>query len=152
MWKESEYRVNYVWRKMNKPIGFRILKVTDFYYLRQLDWFYVHIDFRWFSPKRLSQNRPNKLEFNSPQKISTTRSWKAETNNPHHLPNEWEQPRDSPTLLKFQHHVCRRFDPGGSLDRRVNLSLRVPAQMVWREMEHKGETRLVLSRTRGVCS
>jgi hypothetical protein len=32
---------------------------------------------------------------------------------------------------------CRRFDPGGSLDRRVNLSLRVPAQMSWREMEHK---------------
>jgi hypothetical protein len=32
---------------------------------------------------------------------------------------------------------CRRFDPGGSLDRRVNLSLRVPAQMGWREMEHK---------------
>jgi hypothetical protein len=24
---------------------------------------------------------------------------------------------------------CRRFDPGWSLDRRVNLSLRVPAQM-----------------------
>jgi hypothetical protein len=44
---------------------------------------------------------------------------------------------------------CRRFDPRGSLDRRVNLSLRVPAQMGWREMEHKGETRLVLSRTRG---
>jgi hypothetical protein len=44
---------------------------------------------------------------------------------------------------------CRRFDPGGSLDRRVNLSLRVPAQMGWREMEHKGETWLVLSRTRG---
>jgi hypothetical protein len=34
---------------------------------------------------------------------------------------------------------CRRFDPGGSLDRRVNLSLRVPAQMGWRETEHKGE-------------
>jgi hypothetical protein len=33
---------------------------------------------------------------------------------------------------------CRRFDPGGSLDRRVKLSLRVPAQMGWREMEHKG--------------
>jgi hypothetical protein len=32
----------------------------------------------------------------------------------------------------------RRFDPGGSLDRRVKLSLRVPAQMGWREMEHKG--------------
>jgi hypothetical protein len=34
---------------------------------------------------------------------------------------------------------CRRFDSGGSLDRRVKLSLRVPAQMGWREMEHKGE-------------
>jgi hypothetical protein len=34
---------------------------------------------------------------------------------------------------------CRRFDPGGSLDRRVNLSLHVPAQMGWRKMEHKGE-------------
>jgi hypothetical protein len=34
---------------------------------------------------------------------------------------------------------CRRFDPGGSLDRRVNLSLCVPATMGWREMEHKGE-------------
>jgi hypothetical protein len=33
---------------------------------------------------------------------------------------------------------CRRFDPGGSLDRRVKLSLRVPAQMGWREMEHMG--------------
>ena len=33
---------------------------------------------------------------------------------------------------------CRRFDPGGSLDRRVKLSLRVPAQMGWCEMEHKG--------------
>jgi hypothetical protein len=36
---------------------------------------------------------------------------------------------------------CRRFDPGGSLDRRVKLSLRVPAQMGWREMEHKGGKR-----------
>jgi hypothetical protein len=32
---------------------------------------------------------------------------------------------------------CRRFGPGGSLDRRVRLSLRVPAQMGWRGMEHK---------------
>jgi hypothetical protein len=39
----------------------------------------------------------------------------------------------------FCMHICRRFDPGGSLDRRVKLSLRVPAQMGWREMEHKGE-------------
>jgi hypothetical protein len=45
---------------------------------------------------------------------------------------------------------CRRFGPGGSLDRPVNLSLRAPAQMGWHKMEHKGETRLVLSRTRGV--
>jgi hypothetical protein len=47
---------------------------------------------------------------------------------------------------------CRRFGPGGSLDRRVNLSLRAPAQMGWREMEHKGKTRLVLSRTGGCRS
>jgi hypothetical protein len=44
---------------------------------------------------------------------------------------------------------CRRFGPGGSLNRRVNLSLRAPAQMGWRKMEHKGKSRLVLSRTRG---
>jgi hypothetical protein len=36
---------------------------------------------------------------------------------------------------------CRRFDPMGSLDRRVKLSLSVPAQMGWREMEHKGGKR-----------
>jgi hypothetical protein len=30
------------------------------------------------------------------------------------------------------------------------LSLRAPAQMDWREMEHKGKAWLVLSRTRGV--
>jgi hypothetical protein len=47
------------------------------------------------------------------------------------------------------HANCQRFGPGGSLDRRVNLSLRAPAQMGWREMEHKGEMRLVLSRTIG---
>jgi sirohydrochlorin ferrochelatase len=46
---------------------------------------------------------------------------------------------------------CRRFDPGGSLDRRVNLSLRVLAQMGWREMEHKGENAAcIISRQGGV--
>jgi hypothetical protein len=41
---------------------------------------------------------------------------------------------------------CRHFDPGGSLDRRVKFSLHVPAQMGWREMEHKGgKLRVVLS-------
>jgi hypothetical protein len=41
---------------------------------------------------------------------------------------------------------CRRFDPRGSLDRRVKLSPRAPAQMGLREMEHKGgKPRLVLS-------
>jgi hypothetical protein len=40
---------------------------------------------------------------------------------------------------------CRCFDHGGSLDRRVKLSLRVPAQMGRREMEHKGE------KNRGSC-
>jgi hypothetical protein len=35
--------------------------------------------------------------------------------------------------------VCQlsAFRPRGSLNRRVRLSLRVPAQMGWREMEHK---------------
>jgi hypothetical protein len=48
---------------------------------------------------------------------------------------------------------CRRFDPGGSLDRRVKLSLRVPAQMGWHKMEHNGgKPRLVLSRARGGCA
>jgi hypothetical protein len=39
------------------------------------------------------------------------------------------------------------FRPGGSLDRRVKLLLRAPAQMDWREMEHEvgGKLRLVLS-------
>jgi hypothetical protein len=46
----------------------------------------------------------------------------------------------------------RRFGPGGSANQPVNLSLRAPAQMGWREMEHIGKTWLVLSRTRGVCS
>jgi hypothetical protein len=34
----------------------------------------------------------------------------------------------------------------------VNLSLRAPAQMGWRKMEHKGEMRLVLSRNGGARS
>jgi hypothetical protein len=37
--------------------------------------------------------------------------------------------------------IVSAFRPEGSLDRRVNLSLRVLAQMGWREMEHKGEKR-----------
>jgi hypothetical protein len=51
----------------------------------------------------------------------------------------------------FSATICRRFGPGESVSQPVNLSLRAPAQMGWREMEHKGKTRLVLSRTRG-CS
>jgi hypothetical protein len=48
---------------------------------------------------------------------------------------------------------CRRFDPEGSLDRRVKLSLRVPTQMGWREMEHKGgKTWLVLSYAKRGCA
>jgi hypothetical protein len=45
----------------------------------------------------------------------------------------------------------RRFGTGGSVSQPINLSLRAPAQMGWRKMEHKREMRLVLSRTRG-CS
>jgi hypothetical protein len=37
----------------------------------------------------------------------------------------------------FEDDRCWGFEPEGSLDRRVNLSLRVPAQMGWCEMEHK---------------
>jgi hypothetical protein len=40
----------------------------------------------------------------------------------------------------------------GSLDRRVKLSLRVPAQMGWREMEHKGEERDSCYPTPGGCA
>jgi hypothetical protein len=45
------------------------------------------------------------------------------------------------------HANCQRFDPRGSLDRRVKLSLRAPTQMGWRETEHEGggKPRLVLS-------
>jgi hypothetical protein len=47
---------------------------------------------------------------------------------------------------------CRCFDPEGSLDRQVKLSLRAPAQIGWREMEHKGEELwLVLSCAKGGC-
>jgi hypothetical protein len=52
--------------------------------------------------------------------------------------------------IEFQ--SCRRFDPGGSLDRRVKLSLRVPAQMGWREMEHKGGKRGSCYPTPGGCA
>ena len=42
-------------------------------------------------------------------------------------------------LFPTWHANYRRFGPGGSLDRLVNLSLRAPAQMGWCDMEHKGE-------------
>jgi hypothetical protein len=45
---------------------------------------------------------------------------------------------------------CRCFDPGGSLDRRVKLSLRVPARWVGAMWNTRGRTRLVLSRARGM--
>jgi hypothetical protein len=65
--------------------------------------------------------------------------------------------------LKFLYHnstklftrwlvSCRRFDPGGSLDRRVNLSLRVPAQMGWRETEHKGGNAARVAPRHGGCA
>jgi hypothetical protein len=40
-------------------------------------------------------------------------------------------------LFDYLFGSCRRFEPGGFLDRLVNLSLRAPAQMGWCEMEHK---------------
>jgi hypothetical protein len=50
---------------------------------------------------------------------------------------------------------CRRFDHRGSLDRRVKLSLRAPAQMGWRETEHEGGktvARVVLRQSGCACS
>jgi hypothetical protein len=47
---------------------------------------------------------------------------------------------------------CRRFGLGGSLDRRVNLSLRVPAQMGWCEMEHKWGNELCIILHQGARS
>jgi hypothetical protein len=50
---------------------------------------------------------------------------------------------------------CRRFDPGGSLDRRVKLSLRAPAQMGWRETGHEGgktSARVILRQSGCACS
>jgi hypothetical protein len=50
---------------------------------------------------------------------------------------------------------CRRFDPRGVPGPTSKLSLRVPAQMGRREMEHKGEKgepRLVLSCAQGGCA
>jgi hypothetical protein len=54
--------------------------------------------------------------------------------------------------LDHGEHRCRRFDPGGSLDRRVNFSLRVPAQMGWHEMEHKGENAARVAPRQGGCA
>jgi hypothetical protein len=46
---------------------------------------------------------------------------------------------------------CRRFGPGGSVSQPVNLSLRAPAQMCWRKMEHKGKCGMYYLAP-GVCS
>jgi hypothetical protein len=55
----------------------------------------------------------------------------------------------------FPQEYVSAFRPRGSLDRRVKLSLRVPAQMGWREMEHKGgktATRVILRQSGCTCS
>jgi hypothetical protein len=49
----------------------------------------------------------------------------------------------------------RRFDPGGSLDRRVKLLLRAPTQMGWRETGHEGgkpRLRVILRQSGCACS
>ena len=47
---------------------------------------------------------------------------------------------------------CRRFGPARTVNRSVNLLLRVPAQMGRCKMEHKREMRLMLSPHRSACS
>jgi hypothetical protein len=41
-------------------------------------------------------------------------------------------------MVKPGHATCRRFETGGSLGRRVKMSLRAPAQMGRRETEREG--------------
>ena len=66
------------------------------------------------------------------------------------LPLQHKCGQDFPIIQYADGTILSAFRPGGSLDRRVKLSLRVPAQMGWHEMEHKGgKTRLVLSCARG---
>jgi hypothetical protein len=48
--------------------------------------------------------------------------------------------------------VLSAFQTRGSLDRRVNLSLRAPAQMGWCEMEHKRVNAARIISHQGVCS
>jgi hypothetical protein len=47
---------------------------------------------------------------------------------------------------------CRRFVPARTLNRLVNLTLRVPAQMGWCKMEHKGEDEAYIILHRGARS
>jgi hypothetical protein len=46
--------------------------------------------------------------------------------------------------------ACRRFDPGGVPGPTSKLSLRVPAQMGWRETEHEGGEGTGKGETRGL--
>jgi hypothetical protein len=60
--EEFEYRWDYVGRKINGSIEFRIYKVTDSYYQNDsVDSIYVHVDFKQFSPKRFSKQQSKKL-------------------------------------------------------------------------------------------
>jgi hypothetical protein len=47
---------------------------------------------------------------------------------------------------------CRRFGPARTINRPVNLSLRVPAQMGWCKMEHKREDEAYIILHRGARS
>jgi hypothetical protein len=68
--------------------------------------------------------------------------WTSADQVPHHRRRSWEYTMY--ICLRRLHtttsniHTVGISTPGGSLDRRVNLSLHVPAQMGWRDMEHKG--------------
>jgi hypothetical protein len=50
------------------------------------------------------------------------------------------------------HANCRRFGPARTVNRPVNLSLRVPAQMGWYKMEHKREDEAYIILRRGARS
>ena len=69
------------------------------------------------------------------------------------IANGFKVGKANPTLFTktIENDLCRRFGPGGSLDRRVRLSLRAPAQMGWRGMEHKRWDKPCIICTRGAA-
>jgi hypothetical protein len=65
------------------------------------------------------------------------------------LVNGWEK-----WMIVYIYRItgCQRFGPARTVNRPVNLSLRVPAQMSWCKMEHKREDEAYIILHRGARS